>query len=259
MKTGPAAEEGGDHADEHHHDPGAAHVRSPRRQAAAAATIGTPIGVTGVSANVMAAARAAAWNRPPITHVRHREGEKESREGSIQPERVRILHHTSDHGSRGGAADPEHVEQKAGPDEDRPLECPSPPRERPRLVDDRLGLHEPAKRPPGEDRCNGHADRDVPRVQEHGREDRGRHRPAGVETDTAANCADPANVVADMTTVVTAPNPAASARTRTTARRAPGSAGGSRRASCREYAAARGRRRPRGNPSRRSRCDNPFA
>ncbi len=120
-------------------------------------------------------------DRPPVTHVRHREGEKESREGSIEPERVRILHHTSDHGSRGGAADPEHVEQKARADEDRPFECPSPPRERPRLVDDRLGLHEPAKRPPGEDRCNGDADRDVARVQEHGREDRGHHRPAGVE------------------------------------------------------------------------------
>ena len=39
-----------------------AHRRSPSKQAADAATIGTPAGANGVSASVMAPASAAAWS-----------------------------------------------------------------------------------------------------------------------------------------------------------------------------------------------------
>ena len=206
----------------------------------------------------MAAARAAETN-PPSDHARTapRGRERESRRQHPARARVRILHHTSDHGSHGGAADPEHVEQKAGPDEDQPLECPSPPRERPRLVDDRLGLHEPAKRSP---------DATVTLIATYRAFRNTAARIAAVtvppasRTDTAANCADlserrrrhddrnglnPAALGQDLND-----NPKSAGL---------GARGIATRIPSRNTRRASGSAGHEATPSRRSRCDNPFA
>ena len=153
------------------------------------AMIGTPAGVNGISTSVMTAASAAACRARVLAQVRHRERQEQRRERRVETERVRILEHPADRSAGGGAPDPEHVEDEPRPDEDRPLEPAAPARERPRLVDDRLRLHESPELPAREDRGDGHADRDVARVEEDRREDGCRDRPSRVEHRDATRTA----------------------------------------------------------------------
>ena len=86
--------------------------RIPSRHAAEAAMIGTPAGMNGVSTSVMTAASAAACRARRSRRYGMREREEQRGEGGVEAERVRVVEHASDRGSRGRACDPEHVEDE---------------------------------------------------------------------------------------------------------------------------------------------------
>ncbi len=154
---------------------------SPSRQAADAATIGTPAGANGVSTSVITAARAAAWRARRSRRYGTASARNSAANAASSPSAFGSSRTPPIDRSGRRAPDPEHVEDEPRPDEDRPLEPAAPTRQRPGLVDDRLRLDEPPEPPAGEDRGNGHADRDVARVEEDGGENRRRDRPSGIE------------------------------------------------------------------------------
>ena len=147
---------------------------SPARQTTAAATIGTPGGASGTIASATAAPASAASSSRRSRTWPAEQGEEQRGERGVEPERLGSpsTEPASDAGDR--ADDPRGVDRHARADQQPRVVAPAAAvADRPRLVDGDLalrGARSGAARQPRRDR---QPDRQVARVEQQRRDDRG--------------------------------------------------------------------------------------
>ena len=172
--------------------------------------IGTPGGVNGTRARAIAGTEERGRHRAAAVQLHDEQRQEESRERGVQAECRRIAERLAADDARRSCPRPSASHRTMPAPISRlgsnwPLALR---RDRPRLVDDELRLEEPTQRPAAEEACDAHADRQVARVEQQRGQNRGVSGPPPAETtDAAANCAEPAKVIALMTIAGARPMP----------------------------------------------------
>ena len=168
---------------------------------------------TGTSTSAIAAPRSAAASvrRSRICGTSKRE--EQCREGRVEPELLGVGERVTEERADRRPTDPRRVQREAGADQ-HPWVVPAVTLggDRPRLVDDELGVEEP--RPRATRRGTARPRRRSGPYRAFSRSAAATAAatvPPAPSTETAANCAEPANVVADITIGAAQPQPAARA------------------------------------------------